>query len=141
MAPDKEIIMGSQRGSASVTESQIEKGEKVFRKQAQQRAKSPTSRIEGRGTGGRLGVGGRGGGGGGGGGGKGPRPGPAPIPDHPKPKPGPGGPPGGTPLRQCRHRGCKCGVALPAQYCKKYCADAAESGSRERCRCNHDECK
>jgi len=156
-APDMEVIMGSQRGSASVTEKQRKKGEEVFKKQARkQRAKSPTTVVGGGSSGGRLGVrGGRGGGGGGGvgggagaggGGGVGPKtPGQPPTVPRRGPQPdtgtgtGPNGPP--DPLSGCQHRTCKCQVDLTEKYCNDYCAKAAAHGDTERCRCNHAACR
>ncbi len=146
--------MGSQRGSASVTEKQRKKGEEVFKKQARkQRAKPATTELRGSSGGGRLGVrGGRGGGGGGGSGGVGgggtagpmtpggppSEPGRGPRPDSGTGM-GPNGPPG--PLSGCQLRTCKCLVELTEKYCNDYCAKAAAQGDTERCRCNHAACR
>lgn len=138
--------MGSQRGSASGTAGQKTKTAKSFKNQAKKQAGSSSaggsaasgsgsSAIRGRSrrpAGGSSGIGGGGGGGASFG-----------IPGGPgerKPRPGGGGPPSGPAIGRCRHRGCKCDVTLPASYCRKYCEEAAVSGSKEPCRCGHDAC-
>src|ERR1051325_4552970 len=120
--------MGSQRGSASVTEKQIERAKQAFKKKSG--SKSPPVGITNRTTRGRKVVGSSGGGGGGGGGGFGGGGGEGTITD-----------PGGPATGRCRHRECKCEVSAPAQYCRKYCQEAAASGSTDQCRCNHEACR
>lgn len=113
--------MGSQRGSASVTEAQIARAKQAFLSKKSQSGGGAGGRGGGGGTGGGSGGGGGTGGGGGGG--------------------GAGGGGGGSTIGRCRHNKCKCKIAKPNHYCHKYCERAHASGSREPCRCNHDACK
>src|ERR1041384_865584 len=108
--------MGSQRGSASATESQIQRAIKAFG--PKQTGEKRASKSKGSGGGGGSGYSGKSKGSGGTGGGGG------------------GGSSGGTMTAPCRHKVCKCRVAAPAKYRQAYCEEAAASGTAGPCRCN-----